>query len=151
MCHYCSYYVEVTHNDSGVCFFFSTGTMLIPTVAFWVPNSLLLWADTTGKPSFITRYRIQVDKNNPVGSRPSPCVSLLRCVCLFTVLIPISLFYIAQFFNTYKVILLTFSGTFPASPLINFLKNVRVSPCKNAPGFHQSENREPLHIRYTSD
>ena len=50
-----------------VALFLSTGTMIIPTVAFWVPNVLLLLADTTGKPSFITRYRIQMDKNNPVG------------------------------------------------------------------------------------
>lgn len=45
-----------------------TGTMLLPTLAFWVSNGLLLLVDTTGKPSFITRYRIQLDKNNPVGS-----------------------------------------------------------------------------------
>lgn len=45
---------------------FYMGTMLLPTLAYWGSNSLLLLVDTTGKPSFITRYRIQVDKNNPV-------------------------------------------------------------------------------------
>ncbi|KAM9331779.1 fatty acid hydroxylase domain-containing protein 2 [Pholidichthys leucotaenia] len=45
---------------------FFLGTMLAPTVAFWGSNALLLLVDITGKPSFITRYRIQVDKNNPV-------------------------------------------------------------------------------------
>lgn len=44
----------------------STGTMLFPTVTFWTLNALLLLVDTTGKPAFITRYRIQLDKNNPV-------------------------------------------------------------------------------------
>lgn len=39
----------------------------MPTITFWLLNALLLVVDTTGKPSFITRYRIQVDKNNPVG------------------------------------------------------------------------------------
>ncbi|MEQ2171168.1 Fatty acid hydroxylase domain-containing protein 2 [Goodea atripinnis] len=41
-------------------------TMLVPTLAFWVLNGLLLLVDTSGKPSFITRYRIQEDKNSPV-------------------------------------------------------------------------------------
>lgn len=45
----------------------STGTMLVPMVVLWGFNALLLLADTTGKPSFITRYRIQADKNDPVG------------------------------------------------------------------------------------
>nr|XP_020491207.1 fatty acid hydroxylase domain-containing protein 2 [Labrus bergylta] len=45
---------------------FYLGTMLLPTLAFWGSNGLLLLVDTTGKPSFIARYRIQVDKNSPV-------------------------------------------------------------------------------------
>ncbi|KAI1903550.1 hypothetical protein AGOR_G00028340 [Albula goreensis] len=45
---------------------FFVGTMILPTVAFWLFNAVLMFADSTGKPSFITRYRIQVDKNNPV-------------------------------------------------------------------------------------
>lgn len=54
----------------------STGTMFFPTVTFWATNGLLLLVDTTGKPSFITRYRIQMDKNNPVGSRLLICFTL---------------------------------------------------------------------------
>ncbi|XP_004076095.1 fatty acid hydroxylase domain-containing protein 2 [Oryzias latipes] len=45
---------------------FFMGTMFAPTVAFWVSNGLLLLVDTTGKLSFITRYRIQMNKNEPV-------------------------------------------------------------------------------------
>ncbi|KAJ8344609.1 hypothetical protein AAFF_G00222130, partial [Aldrovandia affinis] len=40
--------------------------MILPTASFWLFNALLMLADSTGTPSFITRYRIQVDKNNPV-------------------------------------------------------------------------------------
>ncbi|KAG1924689.1 fatty acid hydroxylase domain-containing protein 2-like [Pimephales promelas] len=47
---------------------FFIGTMLVPTLSFWLFNALLMLVDTTGKPSFITRYRIQPDKNNPVPS-----------------------------------------------------------------------------------
>lgn len=66
-----------THNEGPgwvkgsliVILFISIGTMLAPTLAFWGSNALLLWVDITGTPSFITRYRIQLDKNNPVSSR----------------------------------------------------------------------------------
>ncbi|XP_061558191.1 fatty acid hydroxylase domain-containing protein 2 [Phycodurus eques] len=50
------------HNEA----LFYMGTLLVPAVVFWAFNGLLLLVDTTGRPSFITRYRIQVDKNNPV-------------------------------------------------------------------------------------
>ncbi|KAG7261668.1 hypothetical protein CRUP_010874 [Coryphaenoides rupestris] len=45
---------------------FYLGTMLAPFLAFWITNGLLLLVDMTGRPSFITRYRVQADKNNPV-------------------------------------------------------------------------------------
>ncbi|XP_055082916.1 fatty acid hydroxylase domain-containing protein 2 isoform X2 [Periophthalmus magnuspinnatus] len=45
---------------------FYLGTMLVPTVVFWGTNALLLFVDIMAKPSFITKYRIQQDKNNPV-------------------------------------------------------------------------------------
>lgn len=57
----CIYSIIILHST------IPTGTMLMPTLTFWLLNALLLVVDTTGKPSFITRYRIQVDKNNPVG------------------------------------------------------------------------------------
>ncbi|XP_056301708.1 fatty acid hydroxylase domain-containing protein 2 [Danio aesculapii] len=47
---------------------FFIGTMLVPTLSFWLFNALLMLVDITGKPNFITRYRIQSDKNNPVDS-----------------------------------------------------------------------------------
>lgn len=45
---------------------FFMGSMIVPTAAFWLFNALLMVADSTGRPVFITRYRIQVDKNSPV-------------------------------------------------------------------------------------
>ncbi|XP_023840548.1 fatty acid hydroxylase domain-containing protein 2 isoform X1 [Salvelinus sp. IW2-2015] len=45
---------------------FYAGAMCVPFAAFWGSNLLLMLVDYTGMPNFITRYRIQVDKNNPV-------------------------------------------------------------------------------------
>uniref|UniRef100_A0A3B3YNA9 Fatty acid hydroxylase domain-containing protein n=1 Tax=Poecilia mexicana TaxID=48701 RepID=A0A3B3YNA9_9TELE len=45
---------------------FFVGTMLAPTSVFWMLNGLLLLVDTSGKPSFITRYRIQEGRNDPL-------------------------------------------------------------------------------------
>ncbi|XP_062909177.1 fatty acid hydroxylase domain-containing protein 2 isoform X2 [Mobula hypostoma] len=50
------------------CVLFLLGTMVIPTVAFWLVNGLLLIVDVTGKPQLITRYRIQAGQNDPVES-----------------------------------------------------------------------------------
>ncbi|MEE6478308.1 hypothetical protein FKM82_011812 [Ascaphus truei] len=47
---------------------FSLGTMMIPSLSFWVYNAVLMLIDLTGKPNFITRYRIQLGKNNPVDN-----------------------------------------------------------------------------------
>ncbi|KAM6224234.1 fatty acid hydroxylase domain-containing protein 2 [Rhynchocyon petersi] len=41
-------------------------TTQIPNLFFWIFNGLLLVVDTTGKPNFISRYRIQMGKNDPV-------------------------------------------------------------------------------------
>ncbi|KAM8900171.1 fatty acid hydroxylase domain-containing protein 2 isoform 5-T5 [Spinachia spinachia] len=60
--------LHVTFEGHHTALFY-LGTMLVPTLAFWGVNALLLLVDTTGKPAFITRYRIQVDKNNPVDKR----------------------------------------------------------------------------------
>ncbi|XP_074528607.1 fatty acid hydroxylase domain-containing protein 2 [Halichoeres trimaculatus] len=56
-------YVMFDGHDEAL---FYMGTMLLPTLTLWVMSGLLMLVDTTGKPSFITRYRIQMDKNNPV-------------------------------------------------------------------------------------
>ncbi|KAG7232123.1 hypothetical protein INR49_009527 [Caranx melampygus] len=53
-------------HDAALFYF---GTMFFPTLTFWATNALLLLVDTTGKPAFITRYRIQTDKNNPSECR----------------------------------------------------------------------------------
>ncbi|XP_021067384.2 fatty acid hydroxylase domain-containing protein 2 [Mus pahari] len=42
------------------------GVVLVPGLCFWGFNGLLLLVDTTGKPTFISRYRIQLGKNEPV-------------------------------------------------------------------------------------
>ncbi|XP_034539120.1 fatty acid hydroxylase domain-containing protein 2 [Notolabrus celidotus] len=57
---------------------FYMGTMLLPTLTLWLSNGLLLLVDTTGKPSFVTRYRIQMDKNNPVD--PAKLSNAVRTV-----------------------------------------------------------------------
>uniref|UniRef100_A0A9L0R2H3 Fatty acid hydroxylase domain containing 2 n=1 Tax=Equus caballus TaxID=9796 RepID=A0A9L0R2H3_HORSE len=41
------------------------GATQVPSLLFWSFNGLLLVVDTTGKPNFISRYRIQVGKNEP--------------------------------------------------------------------------------------
>ncbi|TWW75085.1 fatty acid hydroxylase domain-containing protein 2 [Takifugu flavidus] len=64
-------------HDEALFYF---GTMLLPSLTFWGLNALLLVVDTTGKPSFITRYRIQLDKNNPVD--PAKLRQALKCVTL---------------------------------------------------------------------
>ncbi|XP_073913165.1 fatty acid hydroxylase domain-containing protein 2 isoform X1 [Castor canadensis] len=45
---------------------FIIGAAQVPGLLFWAFNGLLLVVDITGKPSFISRYRIQVGKNEPV-------------------------------------------------------------------------------------
>nr|XP_055035644.1 fatty acid hydroxylase domain-containing protein 2 [Misgurnus anguillicaudatus] len=58
-------YIAFDGNETALFFI---GTMLVPTLSFWLFNAFLMVVDTTGKPNFITRYRIQADKNNPVDS-----------------------------------------------------------------------------------
>nr|XP_048293714.1 fatty acid hydroxylase domain-containing protein 2 isoform X2 [Myodes glareolus] len=50
---------------------FFIGAALVPALCFWGFNGLLLVVDTTGKPTFISRYRIQLGKNEPW--RRDPC------------------------------------------------------------------------------
>lgn len=56
-------YLHFEGHDTAL---FYLGTMLVPSLVMWSFNGLLMLVDTTGKPSFITRYRIQMDKNSPV-------------------------------------------------------------------------------------
>ncbi|XP_017275425.1 fatty acid hydroxylase domain-containing protein 2 isoform X2 [Kryptolebias marmoratus] len=57
--------VHLTFQGHDAALFY-LGTFFAPYFVFWVLNGLLLLVDTTGKPSFITRYRIQQDKDTPV-------------------------------------------------------------------------------------
>ncbi|NWY12354.1 FXDC2 protein, partial [Aphelocoma coerulescens] len=54
-------------GDEWTIFLF--GAALVPALAFWGFNGILLVADITGKPTFITRYRIQLGKNDPVDTK----------------------------------------------------------------------------------
>uniref|UniRef100_A0A8C8VFU0 Fatty acid hydroxylase domain containing 2 n=1 Tax=Pelusios castaneus TaxID=367368 RepID=A0A8C8VFU0_9SAUR len=47
---------------------FLLGTALVPSLVYWWFNGLLMVADVTGRPNFITRYRIQLGKNDPVDT-----------------------------------------------------------------------------------
>uniref|UniRef100_H0XG30 Fatty acid hydroxylase domain containing 2 n=1 Tax=Otolemur garnettii TaxID=30611 RepID=H0XG30_OTOGA len=49
-----------------ILFITDSGATLVPSLFFWCFNGLLLVVDTTGKPNFISRYRIQAGKNEPV-------------------------------------------------------------------------------------
>ncbi|CAL9686127.1 unnamed protein product [Knipowitschia caucasica] len=62
-------YTEFEGHDQKL---FYIGTMLVPTLVFWGTNALLLIVDVTAKPSFITKFRIQHDKNNPVDRARLP-------------------------------------------------------------------------------
>ncbi|XP_075398832.1 fatty acid hydroxylase domain-containing protein 2-like [Tenrec ecaudatus] len=42
------------------------GITQVPNLVFWSLNALFLVSDTSGKPNFISRYRIQIGKNEPV-------------------------------------------------------------------------------------
>ncbi|KAK5858855.1 hypothetical protein PBY51_002968 [Eleginops maclovinus] len=79
---------------------FYLGTMLVPTLAFWGTNTLLLLVDTTGKPSFITRYRIQPEKNNPVD--PVRLRHVLKTVIFNYVFISGSMVVISRYLMTMR-------------------------------------------------
>uniref|UniRef100_G3T2W7 Fatty acid hydroxylase domain containing 2 n=1 Tax=Loxodonta africana TaxID=9785 RepID=G3T2W7_LOXAF len=67
-----------------ILFFIALGAIQVPFLFFWSFNGLLLVVDTTGKPNFISRYRIQMGKNEPVDPvrlRQSICTVLFnQCV-----------------------------------------------------------------------
>ncbi|XP_068134401.1 fatty acid hydroxylase domain-containing protein 2 [Hyperolius riggenbachi] len=63
---------------------FCLGAMAVPTLFFWVYNALLMFVDLTGKPNFITRYRIQQGKNEPVElARLLSAVKVVFCNQIF--------------------------------------------------------------------
>ncbi|XP_066271951.1 fatty acid hydroxylase domain-containing protein 2-like isoform X2 [Branchiostoma lanceolatum] len=46
----------------------SLGTLLVPSLVFWLVNGFLLVVDVTGQPAALLRYKIQEEKNVPVDS-----------------------------------------------------------------------------------
>ncbi|KAM8993805.1 fatty acid hydroxylase domain-containing protein 2 isoform 2-T2 [Ara ararauna] len=90
---------------------FLLGAALMPTLAFWCFNGILMVADVTGKPTFITRYRIQLGKNDPVDTkklRQAIYTALCNQVFIsFPMLL--SMFYILKWWgNTFSKELPTF-------------------------------------------
>ena len=54
--------------------------MLVPMVVFWGSNLLFLLVDITWTPSFITLYKIQVDKNTPVRCIYPSILDMVRSI-----------------------------------------------------------------------
>uniref|UniRef100_A0A3P8WE23 Fatty acid hydroxylase domain containing 2 n=1 Tax=Cynoglossus semilaevis TaxID=244447 RepID=A0A3P8WE23_CYNSE len=90
-------YLAFEGRDAALFFI---GTMLIPSLVFWIPNTLLLIIDSTSKPSFITRYRIQVDKNNPVD--PVKLRHAVKCVIFNQIFISAPMVVMIYFFMSWR-------------------------------------------------
>ncbi|KAF4015278.1 hypothetical protein G4228_005945 [Cervus hanglu yarkandensis] len=68
-----------------------TGVTQVPLLVYWTFSGLLLVADVTGKPNFISRYRIQVSNNDRINMllailgpkvMGSPLSSITTCISL---------------------------------------------------------------------
>ncbi|XP_009902895.2 fatty acid hydroxylase domain-containing protein 2 [Dryobates pubescens] len=100
------------HYEGDEWTIFLLGAALMPGLAFWCFNGLLLVADVTGKPTFITRYRIQMGKNDPVDTKKLR-QAIYTALCnqffvSFPMLVP--MFYVMQWWgNTFSKELPTFS------------------------------------------
>ncbi|KAM6911966.1 fatty acid hydroxylase domain-containing protein 2 [Lycodopsis pacificus] len=79
---------------------FYLGAMLVPTLVFGGTNALLMLVDTTGKPAFITRYRIQVNQNNPVDR--VKLIHLVKTVVFNHVFISGPMVVVAFYLMTWK-------------------------------------------------
>nr|XP_020467607.1 fatty acid hydroxylase domain-containing protein 2 [Monopterus albus] len=90
-------YVAFEGHDAALFFL---GTVLLPALLFWLFNALLLVVDTTGKPSFITRYRIQVDENKPVD--PVKLRQAIRCVLFNQIFISAPMMVATYFVMTWR-------------------------------------------------
>ncbi|XP_053318941.1 fatty acid hydroxylase domain-containing protein 2 [Spea bombifrons] len=63
---------------------FCLGSMVIPSLSFWMYNAVLMAIDLAGKPNFFTRYRIQLGKNDPVDpARLKHAVITVLCNQIF--------------------------------------------------------------------
>ena len=45
------------------------GTLVVTNVTFWGVNALFMFMDITNKPFFLTKYKVQEDKNVPVSEK----------------------------------------------------------------------------------
>ncbi|XP_077999230.1 fatty acid hydroxylase domain-containing protein 2-like [Glandiceps talaboti] len=53
---------------------FSVGTWLVAMTTYWVTNLGLLYIDLTGRPTFLSQYKVQGDKNTPLDPSLLPKV-----------------------------------------------------------------------------
>ncbi|NXV75232.1 FXDC2 protein, partial [Atlantisia rogersi] len=90
---------------------FLLGAALVPTLAFWSFNGILLVADVTGKPAFITRYRIQLGKNDPVDTkklRQAIYMVLFNQLCISLPMLVVMFYVMKWWGNTFSKELPTF-------------------------------------------
>ncbi|NWU93047.1 FXDC2 protein, partial [Upupa epops] len=96
-------------GDKWTIFLF--GAVVVPSLAFWCFNGILLVADVTGKPVFITRYRIQLGKNDPVDTNKLRQAIYTALFNQFFVSLPmlVPMFYVMEWWgNTFSKELPTF-------------------------------------------
>ncbi|XP_075365639.1 fatty acid hydroxylase domain-containing protein 2 isoform X2 [Mycteria americana] len=90
---------------------FLFGAALVPSLVFWCFNGIFMVADVTGKPTFITRYRIQLGKNDPVDTKKlRQAIYTALCNQIFISLpMLVPMFYIMKWWgNTFSKELPTF-------------------------------------------
>ncbi|NWY57455.1 FXDC2 protein, partial [Chionis minor] len=90
---------------------FLVGAAAVPGLAFWCFNGIFIVADLTGKPTFITRYRIQLGKNDPVDTKKLHQAILVALCNQFFVSFPmlVPMFYVMKWWgNTFSKELPTF-------------------------------------------
>ncbi|XP_074694740.1 fatty acid hydroxylase domain-containing protein 2 isoform X1 [Strix aluco] len=90
---------------------FLLGAALVPGLAFWGFNGILMVADVTGKPTFITRYRIQLGKNDPVDTKKLRQAIYTALCNQFFISLPmlVPMFYVMKWWgNTFSKELPTF-------------------------------------------
>ncbi|NXA32106.1 FXDC2 protein, partial [Eudromia elegans] len=106
---------------------FLFGAALVPSLVFWSFNGILMVADVTGKPTFITRYRIQLGKNDPVEAKKlQQAIYTVLCnqfFVSFPMLIP--MFYIMKWWgNTFSVELPTFRWFLVELSVFTFIEEI---------------------------
>ncbi|XP_060096261.1 fatty acid hydroxylase domain-containing protein 2 [Heteronotia binoei] len=90
---------------------FILATIVVPGIFFWSFNAIFMVADITGKPTFITQYRIQLGKNDPVDRaklRKTVLIGLLNQIFIFVPLMMLSLPVLKQRGDPFSLSLPTF-------------------------------------------